>query len=161
MVLFGFFPTLSLLLSLEKQRLNPFSSSSDTSSFFPFPSLFPLVFKVFALERRSDRLPAAGKVATVTTEDELIGFTNEIELLAMCDHRGNATLFELPEYGSRAGTDRMHLFFVHGHSSGGETSRHPIHYILTPCSAARHPLHLTNCAFRPSMYASTSFRLKA
>lgn len=43
---------------------------------------------VFALERRSDRLPAAGKVATVTTEDELIGFTNEIELLAMCDHRG-------------------------------------------------------------------------
>jgi len=43
---------------------------------------------VFALERRTDRLAAAGKLATVTSEDELIGFANEIELLAMCDHKG-------------------------------------------------------------------------
>lgn len=39
--------------------------------------------QVFALERRTDRLAAAGKLATVTSEDELIGFANEIELLAM------------------------------------------------------------------------------
>jgi serine/threonine protein kinase len=41
---------------------------------------------VKALERRSDRFSAAGKVATVDTTDSLIGFQNEIKLLSMCDH---------------------------------------------------------------------------
>lgn len=41
---------------------------------------------VKALERRSDRFAAAGKVATVESTESLIGFQNEIKLLSMCYH---------------------------------------------------------------------------